>query len=282
MPSERVQRRIDRLLDQAEEAADRQDWDTVRRIAAEVLGLDPENEDAPALVRAADNVRDAEPGPGATGGTPPPGEGGKKLVDLAHDELLDREVAIALIKTEGPRLAAELLSDWIGADLDAKRQMLEEQRDELLSADVADVLQGLIEQDPEDGALVVHHTLLDLAAAGRHEGALEALAAPERFAQLLDDLARSGDWPQHGAIATLAVTAAADDATSGLAWFHYAISLAVDDAPDDALSAIEGAREQAPDQLPSWITLLDELEPAHPELRAPRERLKSAGAEVAE
>ena len=29
------------------------------------------------------------------------GEGGKKLVYLAHDSLLDREVAFALIKTEG-------------------------------------------------------------------------------------------------------------------------------------------------------------------------------------
>ena len=29
------------------------------------------------------------------------GEGGKKRVYLAHDELLDRDVAFALIKTEG-------------------------------------------------------------------------------------------------------------------------------------------------------------------------------------
>ena len=29
------------------------------------------------------------------------GEGGKKIVYLAHDTLLDREVAFALIKTEG-------------------------------------------------------------------------------------------------------------------------------------------------------------------------------------
>ena len=129
MPSERVQRCIDRLLDQAEETADQQQWDTVRRLAAEVLGLDPENEDAPALARAADNVQDAEPAPDQQGGTPPPplddqptspaetaptsfvggryivqrflGEGGKKRVYLAHDELLDRDVAFALIKTEG-------------------------------------------------------------------------------------------------------------------------------------------------------------------------------------
>ena len=37
MPSERIQRRIDRLLDQAEEAADRRDWSEVRELAREAL-----------------------------------------------------------------------------------------------------------------------------------------------------------------------------------------------------------------------------------------------------
>ena len=54
MPSERIQRRIDRLLDDAETAADQQDWPTVERLADEVLGLDAENEDAPALLAAAE------------------------------------------------------------------------------------------------------------------------------------------------------------------------------------------------------------------------------------
>jgi tetratricopeptide (TPR) repeat protein len=129
MPTERVQRRIDRLLDQAEEAADQQDWGTVARLATEVLGLDPDNEDAPALARAAEKVRASEAASSPAAGTPAPqqapptatseertpdsfaggryvvqrflGEGGKKRVYLAHDELLDRDVAFALIKTEG-------------------------------------------------------------------------------------------------------------------------------------------------------------------------------------
>ena len=46
MPSERVQRRIDRLLDEAEEAADRGDWDAVRISADRVISVDPDNEDA--------------------------------------------------------------------------------------------------------------------------------------------------------------------------------------------------------------------------------------------
>ena len=68
MDSERIQRRIDRLLDQAEEARDRSDWEFAggRYQVKQFLG-----------------------------------EGGKKKVYLAHDTLLDREVAFALIKTEG-------------------------------------------------------------------------------------------------------------------------------------------------------------------------------------
>ena len=46
MPSERVQRRIERLLDQAEEAVDNRDWAAVQEISEAVLVADAQNEDA--------------------------------------------------------------------------------------------------------------------------------------------------------------------------------------------------------------------------------------------
>ena len=46
MVSERIQRRIERLLDRIEEAADDRDWTTVEDLSAEVLHLDAENDDA--------------------------------------------------------------------------------------------------------------------------------------------------------------------------------------------------------------------------------------------
>lgn len=46
MPSERVQRQIDRLLDEAEVALGRLDWPEVRARADAVLALDPQNADA--------------------------------------------------------------------------------------------------------------------------------------------------------------------------------------------------------------------------------------------
>ena len=53
MPSERMQRRIDGLLDQADDAVSRRAWDEVRNICDAVLRLDPENEDARELIAAA-------------------------------------------------------------------------------------------------------------------------------------------------------------------------------------------------------------------------------------
>jgi hypothetical protein len=120
MPSERVQRQIDRLLHEAEEAISSQDWTKVGDSARLALRLDPENSDALAYLAAAEREPGNEP---STPSPQPPtpvvsdqpvsfadgryvvrrflGEGGKKMVYLANDTTLDREVAFALIKTEG-------------------------------------------------------------------------------------------------------------------------------------------------------------------------------------
>ena len=126
MATERIQRRIERLLDQVEEAADQGDWETVRSLAQQVLALDPENADAPAFQAAGDkalgvagtasapaNVAQDTPAAPSVPAAPISfangryqvkeflGEGGKKRVYKAHDSVLDRDVALAVIKTEG-------------------------------------------------------------------------------------------------------------------------------------------------------------------------------------
>ncbi|MFB3092021.1 MAG: serine/threonine-protein kinase, partial [Dehalococcoidia bacterium] len=121
MATERVQRRIDRLLDQIEAAVDQLDWEVVRERAQAVLRLDPENGDALTFLAAADSDPESpSSSPPRPSNTPAQlsdqptsfangryevkrflGEGGKKKVYLAQDTLLDREVAFALIKTEG-------------------------------------------------------------------------------------------------------------------------------------------------------------------------------------
>jgi serine/threonine protein kinase/tetratricopeptide (TPR) repeat protein len=131
MPSERVQRRIDRLLDEGEQAMDQHDWALVQSLAREVLSLDPENADGTTFLASAERMLAPIPGlpvqpsdaptsrdSGATDDrekAPTPtsfvngryevekflGEGGKKKVYLARDTVLRRRVAYALIKTEG-------------------------------------------------------------------------------------------------------------------------------------------------------------------------------------
>ena len=126
MASERFQRRIESLLDEADEAIARYDWEAVRQAALAVLAIDPENNDGltflatveRALGRTPDSLSTQTATSTTTISAPNPsqptsfangryhvkrslGEGGKKKVYLAHDTLLDRDVAFALIKTEG-------------------------------------------------------------------------------------------------------------------------------------------------------------------------------------
>jgi len=58
--SERFQRRIDRILDQLEEAADRRDWPAVRQGALDLLVFDPVNEDAKNFLASAQRALDVE------------------------------------------------------------------------------------------------------------------------------------------------------------------------------------------------------------------------------
>ena len=60
MVSERLQRRIYRILEQLEDAADRRDWPAVRQGALDLLVFDPVNEDAKNLLAAAQRALDME------------------------------------------------------------------------------------------------------------------------------------------------------------------------------------------------------------------------------
>ena len=121
MASERVQRRIDILLDEADQAIAQSDWSVVRDRAQNVLALDPDNGDAATFLAAADRALASSGQPPASTSTPTSkeptadqptsfangryqvkrflGEGGNNNIYLAQDTTLDREVAFALIKT---------------------------------------------------------------------------------------------------------------------------------------------------------------------------------------
>ena len=120
MTSDRTQRRVERLLDQIDTAEADGDWNLVHDLASDALEIAPGHAEALAYLHSAERRLGrgvaAGPAPDATPPTPALptsfasgryevrrflGEGGKKKVYLAHDTLLDRDVAFALIKTEG-------------------------------------------------------------------------------------------------------------------------------------------------------------------------------------
>ncbi len=136
MPSERVKRQINALLDEAEQAVKKSDWALVRERADQVLTLDPDNEDGLFYLVAAQRRLGSNTPQSAFGsGDPTPtlsaalvyqtpvapasaaiptsfangryivkrflGEGGKKKVYLVLDIFLNRDAAFALIKLEG-------------------------------------------------------------------------------------------------------------------------------------------------------------------------------------
>ena len=120
MASERIKRRIERLLDQIEQEADQRNWQLVLELAREVLGFAPDDTDAQAFLAVAEDrlafTSGAEfpalhrssglmPAEAPTAGHPTSfangryqvkqflGEGGKKRVYLAHDGILASRIA---------------------------------------------------------------------------------------------------------------------------------------------------------------------------------------------
>ena len=57
MASERAHRRIERLLDQIDEASEQRDWETVGELSEDVLALDPDNADGKAFLAATERRR---------------------------------------------------------------------------------------------------------------------------------------------------------------------------------------------------------------------------------
>ena len=125
LSSVRVQRQVVRLLEDLEEAVISRRWESVRDTSHDVLALEPNNVDAQAFLAAANRALGGDASRRASSGTGSVtsesldrsevsgalingrytigrmiGEGARKKVYEARDSLLDRDVAIAIVKVE--------------------------------------------------------------------------------------------------------------------------------------------------------------------------------------
>jgi tetratricopeptide (TPR) repeat protein len=189
MPSERLLRQIDRFLDQAEEAATNHEWARVADAARAVLAIDHQNEDAEAFRRMAEAnlgasiAADPSPAPAAIPAMEQPesfvggryqvrrflGEGGKKRVFLAHDELLDRDVAFALIKADGLD--------------DTGRQRIAREAQAMGRMSAHPHIVSIFDLGEEQGAPYIVTELMD---GGDVEGELERAGGPLQLTRALD------------------------------------------------------------------------------------------------
>ncbi len=122
MLTQRLQRRLDALLDEADAEVTASDWAAVAEKARAVLAIDADNDDAAGFLKMAEangvpraRASQSEPAAPSRQVQPLPvgfgggryrvsrllGEGGRKQVYLARDTTLDREVAIAVLRIEG-------------------------------------------------------------------------------------------------------------------------------------------------------------------------------------
>ena len=84
-----------------------------------------------------------------------------------------------------PSLAMQLLQEWIAADNEISRAMLQTRRDELLGEPVATAMRILLEHDPDNPALVANQAFLELARAGRDELAFRVAENPAQVSPAL-------------------------------------------------------------------------------------------------
>ncbi len=119
MPTPRVQKRIDALFEEIDAAVEAAQWARVRDLAEGVLDLDPDDGDAAAFLSAARRRLERDGRGHAPEGAPAaPGHGqsflggryvvrkelgcvGRKAVYLAHDRIVERDVAFTTLDTAG-------------------------------------------------------------------------------------------------------------------------------------------------------------------------------------
>ncbi len=193
MPSERIQRQIDRLLDEADEAIASQDWTIVGDRARSALRLDPENQDALSYLAAAE--RD----------TPP--ESTQPAIDNIVQQPLPVDVPASGTEVDHSRarleqyIPRELLTKLEGARNDAASS--ERRVVTMLFCDVTGSTAAADSLDPEEWAEIMNGAFEYLISPiYRYEGTLARLMGDAILAFFGAPIAHEDD-PQRAVLAGL-------------------------------------------------------------------------------
>jgi|AP59_1055472.scaffolds.fasta_scaffold140694_1 hypothetical protein len=101
MASEGIQRRIDSLLDEADAAVSKYEWEAVREAAQAVLALDPDNADATTYIAAAERAQGATTDSAASA-TPPETTPARPTITAASTpEAERRQLAVMFCDLQG-------------------------------------------------------------------------------------------------------------------------------------------------------------------------------------
>jgi hypothetical protein len=168
-----------------------------------------------------------------------------------------------------PLVVNELLTNWLNTTTwDESREFLAQHRTDLLAPNVRNTVAQAITDQPDDPTLVLHDTLLDLAALAQDQTAFDTLADPEAGPATLRGLQNSADTDAAEALARLLLCLDLSDDLTADAHFHLAIVATRRQDNNAARHEAHTARRLAPHKAPGWLAYLVTLAPTQPHVAA--------------
>lgn len=160
-----------------------------------------------------------------------------------------------------PLLLQVLAARFVAADPATQRLLLDDRRADLLDPLVRQIL---AQRAGDDFAALVGVALLHLADGHDHLLAevFAALADPERFGALLDNLARGSDLDVLGVVGNIALAAAQTEPDLATGMFYAAAAAAGGGRSDEARQLVSQAAQLDPAQQMTWIARWPGLGPS--------------------
>ena len=182
----------------------------------------------------------------------------RQLLDAAADQGVDQAYQ--------PIVVTESLSSWLNADIPGKLQLLQENREMLLSDHAAELLGQWSAASPDDGMIAFSVALLSLAREGLDDRVIAALGEQGRLDIVLTDLLASGKPHQLQAVTQFLLYIDLDKPTLANARFYLAIALTLMGHAEDASEWASDAASLDPSSVNRWINVLAGRVTSHPEL----------------